>query len=101
MAVMAARRGAIALRRAALRWRCQAPRPATARRWRRRRATGAVLAAEIGACGAAARRRCPRDRRRAGRGAEATRETVEVAVAGYRATPTRETALLNLLLVRR
>jgi hypothetical protein len=31
-------------------------------------------------------------------GAEAARETVEVAVAGYRASPARENALLNLLL---
>jgi hypothetical protein len=31
-------------------------------------------------------------------GAEAARETVEVAVAGYRASPVRENALLNLLL---
>ena len=30
-------------------------------------------------------------------GAEAARETVEVAVAGYRASPARENALLNLL----
>jgi hypothetical protein len=32
-----------------------------------------------------------------GAGAEAARETVEVAVAGYRASPARENALLNLL----
>jgi hypothetical protein len=31
-------------------------------------------------------------------GAEAARETVEVAVAGYRASPARENALLNLLM---
>jgi hypothetical protein len=31
-------------------------------------------------------------------GAEAARETVEVAVAGYRASPTRENAVLNLLI---
>jgi hypothetical protein len=33
-----------------------------------------------------------------GAGAEAARETVEVAVAGYRASPTRENAALNLLI---
>ncbi|MEA2124245.1 MAG: hypothetical protein QOI80_1027 [Solirubrobacteraceae bacterium] len=33
-----------------------------------------------------------------GAGAEAARETVEVAVAGYKASPTRENAALNLLL---
>jgi hypothetical protein len=102
MAVMTARRSAIALRRAA------SPVAVARRRGRRRRTyaiaalagttTGAVLAAEVARVWRRGSAPLPAETADVlGAGAEATRQTVEVAVAGYRATPTRETALLNLL----
>jgi hypothetical protein len=60
--------------------------------------TGAVLAAELAHVWRRGSAPLPAETADVlGAGAEATRQTVEVAVAGYRASPPRETALLNLL----
>jgi hypothetical protein len=60
--------------------------------------TGAVAAAEVGRVWRRGSAPLPAETSDVlGAGAEATRQTVEVAVAGYRATPARETALINLL----
>jgi len=60
--------------------------------------TGAVAAAEVGRVWRRGSAPLPAEADDVlGAGAEATLQTVEVAVAGYKATPARETALLNLL----
>jgi hypothetical protein len=60
--------------------------------------TGAVAAAEVGRVWRRGSAPLPTETDDViGAGALATREAVEVAVAGYRASPPRESALLNLL----
>ncbi len=102
MAVTVGRRGTLAMRR------MTSPVTVARRRGRRRRTyalaalagstTGAVLAAELARVWRRGSAPLPAETADVlGAGAEATRQTVEVAVAGYRASPPRETALLNLL----
>ena len=102
MAVTVGRRGGLAMRR------MTSPMAVARRRGRRRRTyalaalagstTGAVLAAELARVWRRGSAPLPAETADVlGAGAEATRQTVEVAVAGYRASPPRETALLNLL----